>query len=162
VDGGVSSTADFVSFLNFSTGANDGLVLGNEMRATAASNALATFVKGGTAVDNLRIIGNKVIGLSSSTTVGAIHISAACTNLVIAGNFVDNQVASGTAAISFADVASTGICANNMVGVLVNGTPAAIGVLLAGTTNILMHFHQNFSSDGLKGTSGALSPTVTT
>lgn len=162
VDGGVSSTADFVSFLNFSTGADNGLVLANEMRATGASNALATFVKGGTAVDNLRIIGNKVIGLSTSTTVGAIHISAALTNMVISGNFVDNQVAASTAAISFADVASSGIVANNMVGVIANSaTPATAGIVIAATTNILMHFHQNFSSDGAKGTSGILSPAVT-
>lgn len=162
VDGGVSSSADFVSFLNFSTGADNGLVLCNEMRATAASNGLATFVKGGTVVDNLRIIGNKVIGLSSSTTVGAIHISAALTNLLIAGNYVDNQVAAGTAAISFTDVACTGMCMNNMVGSLNNNaSPAAAGILLAGTTNILLHFCQNFYSDGLKGTSGILSPVVT-
>lgn len=162
VDGGVTNVADFTSFLNFSTGADNGLVIGNEMRATAASNGLATFVKGGTAVDNLRIIANKIIGLSTSTTVGAVHISAACTNLVIANNYIDNQVASGTAAMSFADVASTGFVSGNYLGALLdNASPNTKGIVLAGTTNILVHFHQNFFDDGVKGSSGILSPAVT-
>lgn len=163
VDMGVTSSLDAASFLNFSTGAADGLVCGNTMRATVASNALATFVKGNTVVDNLRIVGNRVIGLSSSTTVGAIHISAALTNLFICANHVDNQVASSVGAITFTDVAATGFCSENLCGTLANAaTVAAQGITVAGTTNILVHFNQNFSSDGLKGTSGALAPTITT
>ena len=163
VDMGVTSSLDAASFLNFSTGANDGLVCANTMRATVASNALATFVKGNTVVDNLRIVGNRVIGLSSSTTVGAIHISAALTNLFISGNYVDNQVASSVGAITFTDVAATGLVCDNECGTLANAAVVTSqGITVAGTTNILVHFNQNFSSDGLKGTSGSIAPIVTT
>lgn len=162
VDCGVTSAADAASFLNFSTGADNGLVAGCTFRATAASNALATFIKGGTVVDNLRIVGNRVFGLASSTTVGSIHISAAITNLLIAGNLVDNQVASSVGAITFTDVAATGFCMDNYTGTLANAvTVTAQGVTVAATTNILVHFQQNFCSDGLKGTSGVLAPAVT-
>jgi hypothetical protein len=71
-------------------------------------------------------------------------------------------VAAGTAAISFTDVAATGFCTGNFVGTLHNSTPGAEGILLAGTSNILVHFFNNYNSDGLKGTSGALAPVVTT
>lgn len=159
VDAGLAAAKDFASFLNFSTGADNGLVLNNTMRATAGG--LATMIKGGTVVDNLRIVGNRIYGGSSSTTVGAIHISAAVTNLFIGHNYVDNQVGSSTAAISFTNVAATGFVSYNVVGVLANAaTPAQAGILPGGASN-LVHFHENYSSDGLVQTSGILSPTVT-
>lgn len=160
VDMGVGATADAASFLNLSTGANDALILSNFMRATAGG--LATMIKGATVVDNTRIVGNRIIGTSSSTTVAAIHISAAMTNLLIAHNCIDNQVAAGTAAMSFADVASTGLVFDNRVGAIANNaSPAAKGILLAGTTTILVHFFENYFSDGALGTSGILAPVVT-
>ena len=163
VDGGVTSAADFISFLNFSTGANDGLVAGCTMRATVAANAAATYIKPGAAVDNLRIIGNRLFGLSSSTTIGPIHVAAAATNLLIAGNLVDAQTAASIGAITFTDVAATGFCCDNYTGSLANAvTITSQGVTTAGSTNILVHFQQNYCSDGLKATSGVVAPALTT
>lgn len=161
VDAGIGSSTDAIIFLNLTTGAADALVAGCDLRATAGGET--TMIKLAAVIDNCRIIGNRLFGVSNSTTLGAIHVSAALTNLLIAGNIVDNQTGSSTAAISFTDVACTGMVCDNYLGTLANAaTPAAAGIVLAATTNILMHFCQNFSSDGLKGTSGALAPTVTT
>lgn len=159
IDAGIATGTDILSFLNFSTNADDGLVAGCDFRCTAGGNV--TLIKGGTVVDNLKIVGNHIFGTSQSTTAGNIAITAALTNLLIAGNHIDQQIASGTAAINFADVAATGAVIDNYVGTLADSTPGTEGILLAGTTNILVQFFNNYNSDGVKGTSGVLSPVVT-
>jgi hypothetical protein len=160
IDAGIGSSTDAIIFCNVSTNGNDCLIAGCDMRATAGGET--TMVKMATVVDNCRVVGNRLFGTSNSTTLGAFHVSAALTNLLIAGNFVDNQTASSTAAISFTDVACTGFITGNMLGVLANTSVPTGGIILAGTSNILAHFHENYYSDGVKGTSGLLTPTVTT
>lgn len=161
VDAGIGSSTDAIIFLHLSTGANDALIAGNDLRATAGGET--TMVKLDTVVDNTRLIGNRLFGTSNSTTLGAIHVSAALTNILMAGNIVDNQTASSTAAISFTDVAATGMVCDNYLGTLANAaTITSQGIILAGTTNILVHFCQNYGSDGLKGTSGCVVPLITT
>lgn len=163
VQGAASSAADFVIFLNISTGADDCLVAGNTMRATPASNAMTNFIKCATVVDDTKIVGNRVFGLATSTTVGPVHVSAASTNMLIAGNMIDNQVASSVGSLTFTDVACTGMTMDNYCTSQANAaTITSQGVTTAGSTNILMHFNQNFSSDGLKATSGVVTPLLTT
>lgn len=160
VNTGVATAQDIASFLNFSTGANDGLVLNNVIRGTAG--AQATAIKGGTVVDNLRIVGNRIFSSSTNATTGCIAVTAAMTNLFIGHNYISALVAASTATINFADVAATGLVTDNRFGVLADTTVPAGGIILAGTTNILVHFCENYYSDGVKGTSGLLGPTVTT
>lgn len=160
VDMGIGTTTDAGIFVNLSTGAADALILNNFMRATAGG--LTVMVKMATVLDNLRVVGNRIVGTSNSTTLGLIHVSAAVTNFLIAHNYIDSQKAASTAAISFTDAACTGFCTGNFLGVLADTTVPTGGIILAGTSNILAHFHENYYSDGVKGTSGLLTPTVTT
>lgn len=161
IDAGVSSSLDASSVINISTGANQCSLICNDMRGTAATGVV-TYIKGGTVVDEAKIIANKIVAAGSSTTTGLIDITAAMTNVYIARNHIDNQKAAGTAAITMADVAITGSVAYNTVSALANNaSPAAKGILLAGTSTILCHFFENYFSDGVLGTSGILTPVVT-
>lgn len=111
------------------------------------------------ACDATRIIGNEMVfGVAVSTTHGLLTLSGAATNMRVIGNYLVNNVAS-TCAIAVADVASTGIIADNYMGVLTNGTASAIGIIFTGGTNSLLMCFQNFCCDE-KQKSGALSPAV--
>jgi hypothetical protein len=160
VDAGIGSSTDILIMCNVSTNANDAAFVGNQMRCTAGGNT--TLIKMAAVVDNLQIINNHIFGTSQSTTLGNLSMTAALTNVLIAGNWVDQQKASGTAALNISDVAATGFVCDNILGTLsAGGQGGAEGILLAGTTNILIHFANNLNADGLKGTSGILCPVVT-
>lgn len=159
VDGGVSSILDATIVFNVSTGANQFSFIGNECRGTAATG-ITQFLKLAAVVDEMKIIGNKIVAFGSSTTVGLIDVSAAVTNLFMAGNTIDQMKTAGTVAVSVANVASTGMICDNYFANLNNGTAAATGIIFAGT-NSLIKSYQNFNCDE-PNKSGALSPAAAT
>jgi len=160
VDAGIATGTDILSLIDIETGGEDCVIAGNTIRCTAGG---ATFmVSLAATVDNPQICDNRIFGTSNSTTVGLIRLTAAATNIQISGNVIDQQYAASTAAISMADVAATGVCYDNYVGTIANAaSPATAGIVIAGSTNLLVHFFNNYSSDGLKSTSGILAPAVT-
>lgn len=157
VDAGVTSSTDALIVFNVSTGANQCSIIGCDLRCTAASG-VTQFIKLATVVDETKIIGNKIMGFGSSTTVGLIDISAATTNVFISGNYIDQQKTSGTVAVSVANVASTGFICDNYFSNLNNGVANATGIIYAGT-NSLIRSYQNFNCDE-PNKSGVLSPAV--
>jgi hypothetical protein len=112
------------------------------------------------AVDSLKVTDNVFIVPATSTN-GIVEIGAAavvCTNLEIARNKFVNK-STGSACIRMTDTAHTGIVYDNYSGLTADTAPATTGISLAGTTNILVQFFQNFTNDGeAKGRSGILSP----
>src|SRR6476620_11509935 len=84
--------------------------------------------------------------------------TAVITNAEIANNVFVNK-STGSACIRLLDTAMTGVVYNNYCGLTANTAPLTTGISLAGTTNTLVQFFQNFTNDGeAKGTSGILSP----
>lgn len=155
MDGGVASNQDATIMIHPSTGANQFSMIGNEIRATAATG-VAQVVKGDTVVDEMKIVGNKMVAFGSSTTVGLIDLSAALTNVFIAGNILDQMKTAGTVALSVANVASTGTICDNYFANLNNGVANATGIIFAGTNSLIKSF-QNYNCDE-PNKSGVLSP----
>lgn len=114
----------------------------------------------GAAVDSPKILNNKLFVPCTSTN-GIIEFGAfAATNIEVGGNVFVNK-STGSACLRFADNAITGVVYDNYDGLTANTAPLTTGISLAGTTNILVQFFQNFTNDGeTKGTSGILSPAV--
>lgn len=114
----------------------------------------------GDAVDSPKILDNVFIGPATSTN-GLVELgltTAVITNIEIARNRLVNT-STGSACIRLLDTAMTGIVYDNYCGLTANTAPATTGISLAGTTNTLVQFFQNFTNDGeAKGTSGILSP----
>lgn len=112
------------------------------------------------AVDSPKVLDNMFI-VPATATNGIVQVGAAAvvvSNLEIARNKLVNKGA-GTACIRFTDTAHTGVVYNNYCGISADGAAATTGISLAGTTNILVQFFQNYTNDGeTKGTSGTLSP----
>lgn len=165
---GSAAAKDFATFLSVETGGDNALIAGNTMIGTAGTSTAISKPASNT-IANLRIKNNRIVGITAAAGTGLIAIAGATTavvtNVLIEGNYIETQTASGTAAVTFTDIAHTGVVMNNIVGSVVDaanvGAVAATGITLAGTTNILVHFAQNYHSDGAKGTSGALTPAVT-
>lgn len=114
------------------------------------------------AVDSPKITDNTFLVPATSTN-GIVEVGAAAvvvTNLEVARNKLVNK-STGTASLRFTDTAHTGIVYDNYSGMTADTAPATTGISLAGTTNILVQFFQNFTNDGeAKGRSGILSPVV--
>lgn len=118
------------------------------------------------ACDNVRITNSCIRTVTAAVGTGTVAITSTSTNYVtglrIENCVIENQLASSTAALTFTDIAHTGWVRNNSIGTMANSaTPAAGGIVPAGSTNILVHYINNYHSDGLKGTSGILAPVVT-
>lgn len=160
INHGSSTTTDSLIGVTLNTGSDDFLFAGNYSFTT--STAVITNVLAATATNNgLKILGNYAsVPLTSTNGAFAIGVSATVSsNLVMAYNRVVNK-STGTAAVaSFTDVAHTGIVHDNYSGVTASSDPDAItsGIVLAGQTNILVHFFQNFDSGEEKGTQGITS-----
>jgi hypothetical protein len=155
---GASNVA--TALINISgAGAARAEISGNVIRGVTGSSTDGIIISA--ACDAARIVGNEMVfGVAVSTTHGLLTLSGAATNLRVIGNYLMNNVAS-TCAIAVADVASTGIVADNYMGVLTNGTASAIGIIFTGGTNSLINCFQNFCSDE-KQKSGLLSPVAAT
>jgi hypothetical protein len=112
------------------------------------------------AVDSPKIADNTFIVPTTSTN-GIVEIGAAAvvvTNMEVSNNKLINK-STGSACIRMTDAAHTGVVYDNYSGLTANTAPGTTGISLAGTTNILVQFFQNFTNDGeAKGTSGILSP----
>lgn len=145
--------------ITVSTGADNFNFLRNYVYSTGtAVNTNSLLVSA--AVDSCKIKGNTFMAPATSTN-GIIQIGAAAvvpTNVEIGYNVVLNK-STGSACIGFTDVAMTGVVYNNYCAVSANTAPATTGIVLAGTTNILVHFFNNQTNDNeAKGTSGVISP----
>lgn len=80
---------------------------------TAGTLALSLLALNG--ADNCQIIGNRITGGTTSTTVAAVHfLTTASLNVNIQGNFIENTRASSTKSLSSAISGVTGIVANNL------------------------------------------------
>jgi hypothetical protein len=112
------------------------------------------------ATESLKVLDNTFIVPATSTN-GIVEVGLAAvvaTNLEIARNKFVNK-STGSACIRMTDTAHTGIVYDNYCGLTANTAPLTTGISLAGTTNNLVQFFQNFTNDGeAKGTSGILSP----
>lgn len=125
---------------------------------TTGTAVVTNAVLVGAVVDSVKINGN-TFSVPATSTNGIVEFGAfAATNIEVANNKLVNKGA-GSATIRFADNAITGVVYDNYSGLTANTTLATTGISLAGTTNILVQFFQNFTNDGgAKGTSGVLSP----
>lgn len=112
----------------------------------------------GAAADGVRICDNEIIA-GNSAAVGSITVTAAATNLRILRNVLYNTSTASTVCVSFGAFASDGILANNVFGVLNNGTASAQGVTFG--AGCLVKAFQNFCSDEPQK-SGLLSPVAAT
>lgn len=127
----------------------------------SAVNTNALLISGD-AVDSPKILSNTFICPATSTN-GIVEVgltTAVITNMEIARNVFVNK-STGSACIRLLDTAMTGVVYNNYCGLTANTDPTVTGISLAGTTNTLVQFFQNFTNDGeAKGRSGILSPVV--
>lgn len=155
---GSSTTLDSDVGITVQSGADFFFCLNNYFYAlSTAVNTNAVSVTG--SVDSAKFLNNTFI-IPATSTNGILDVSGTCTNLEIGTNkFVNTST--GSATMRFADVAMTGIVYDNYSHLAANTAPLTTGISLAGTTNILLGFFQNFTNDGeTKGTSGLLSPAV--
>lgn len=155
INHGSSTSLDSDVGVQLNSGADDFLFAGN-FSFTSSTAVMTNVLATGAALSNLKILNNLAIVPLTSTN-GAFQLgnsSNVLSRLVVAGNRVVN-ISTGTAAVaSFTDVAHTGYCYDNYSGVTASSDPDATssGIVLAGTTNILVHFAQNFTSGEEKGT----------
>lgn len=92
--------------------------------------------------DYMKIVGNKIFGATTVTTVGPIHfLTTLSSDVEIAWNYVENLIASSTIAISSAIAGVTGTIAYNQL--RVNSGIQAITV----STNISCSLFQNFTNN---------------
>lgn len=158
VDLGTTAALHFATFMNFAAESANCTIASNEMIGKIAiTNAILV----GAACDGIRILNNDIRGITGAVGTGLISVTAAATNIDIRGNRIHHALASSTAAINFADVAATGFCSDNQNSVEAAGS-ATNGIVLAGTSNILVHFFGNATSGADKGVQGLVSPAVET
>lgn len=129
----------------------------NIVRGTVAANSTNILLTANTS-DQVRIVANELM-CSSTTTNGMINIATAVTDIKVIGNMLHNSTAASTTTVAVADVASTGLIADNYSSVENNGVAANQGVVFAGVTTTKIRCFQNFTSDE-PGKSGALAPAV--
>jgi len=156
---GSGASNDCVRVIDVEANADDFVFAGNKVAQTAGTTtAVLNF---GAAVARPSVVGNVMNVIGSSATAGAIDISAAITQAVIADNQLSNEATDATTCIKIADVAATGHVLRNLMRVLVAGNAYAEGILLAGSTNLLLGFFNNYCVDE-KSKSGVLTPVVGT
>jgi len=132
------------------------LVQGNYFFGTATHNVTDGILIA-SAVDGIQIVDN-VMQAAATAANGLIRTTAvAATNLLIARNRIANEHTSSTAGIAIGNAASTGIIADNYVGVRNDGTSTSQGVTLG--ANSLISCFNNYVCDEPKE-SGLLTPDV--
>jgi hypothetical protein len=134
--------------------------IGNKMYGLTGQ-ALTNGIKvvGATVPKGLLIAGND-LDYAVTEVGGNVNITVAATHVRIIGNIMANSVASSTANVVTANVAATGIIANNYFSQLNDGTVTAQGVIIGGS-NVLIRCFENYACDE-KAKSGILSPGVCT
>ncbi len=156
---GSDTALDSLVGITLAAGADNFRFKNNYVYTTGSAVTTNALLASG-AVDSLKVTDNTFV-VPATTTNGIVQIGLAavvCTNLEIARNRFVNK-STGTATVRFTDTAHTGIVYDNYSGLTAGSAPATTGISLAGTTNILVQFFQNFTNDGdAKGTSGVLSP----
>lgn len=165
------------NYINFGSGASNDCDIGISIEAdgfTLSGNDIE--MSGGTAVspilvpdsassDRLKIHNNLISCILSGTTNGVIEFGdTACLRIHIADNYIANRTAASTHCIKWADdVATTGLVHGNYLGTLANANPSSGGGFsVAGTTNIDLHFFENYHCDGEGGVTGLLAPAAAT
>lgn len=154
--GASAAGTDAVKVIEFSSGAsyvrfNDNYIL------TIGGGSNLSVISTSAVVKRIDIKRNMFFCDSQAVGSGVIQITQACEELHISENYIDNRLAAGTACISFSDVAATGLCTHNYMQVRNDGVATVQGIVLAGTTNILVGFIENYVTDE-KGKSGVLTP----
>lgn len=166
--------------------------LGNYMRwSSGASNLATTAVTVGSGATDFTFVGNKVYGVAAgictdgikllgattpdrctiannimvaaaTSARGLINVSVAALDVEILGNDIVNLAATSIAAISYSNVAATGICKNNTCTVFSTGAVSAgvTGVTVGGTNNLTGFFNNLTVNDVNK--SGLLTPAADT
>jgi len=154
-----TTLGSFSIFIGISGTASRFDVSGNVVRGPSVGTT-GTAVQLSSSGSDGRVADNEMI-CSCSSANGIINVTGAGTGLKILRNVLSNISAACVSAITLANVAITGQCAYNSIGVL------STGASVSGTTGItigaavVMSFFQNFiTNDPL--TSGKLLPTLDT
>lgn len=95
---GASGTQQAAIGIEYGTGSDRSVLDSNDVISTANA-AVVSAVKIVAAVDQLRIVGNKMVVGMSATTAGLITQTVAATNIYIGQNVLDNSIASSTKAL---------------------------------------------------------------
>jgi hypothetical protein len=125
------------------SGADGTTIAGNYWYGTATHNA-TDGIKVVAAVDRCRIL-NNLMDFSVTAANGNIHFTAAATKVAVGGNMIQNDHTASTCCIAVDAVASTGMCWDNYVSTINNGTVTAQGVILQ--AGCLWRLFQTFSCD---------------
>lgn len=147
------ATAKATIAVELGTGAARNEIVGNRWRGTATHNVTNGLLVAG-AVEGIRITDNEMV-FSATAANGNINVSVAALNIMIARNLCLNSHTASTACIAFAAAASTGVCADNRVGTINDGTATAQGITVG--AGCLVRFFENYSDDE-PAKSGILTP----
>lgn len=151
------ATAKATIALEIGTAAHRFGVAGCRFRGTATHNVTDGILVAGVA-DGVRITDNELL-FSATAAKGNIHFTAAATNTFVARNICLNSHTASTACIAYDAVAVTGVCADNYVATINDGTVTAQGITAG--AGCLVRFFNNLSSDE-PNKSGVLTPGVAT
>lgn len=150
------ATAKATIGIEVGTGGDRVEIVGNRLRGSATHNVtdgvlVAAVVDGVTIADNVMIF-------SATAANGNIRVGAvAATNMDISRNRLANTHTASTACIAFGAAAMTGICADNRMSTINDGTATAQGITIG--AGCLVRCFENYSSDEA-GKSGVLTPGV--
>lgn len=160
---GSDTTLDSDVGITVLAGGNNFLFQNNYVYSTGTAVNTNALLISGDGVDSPKILNNTFICPATSTN-GIVELglsTAVITNIEIASNVFVNK-STGTSCLRLLDTAMTGVVYDNYCHL--TGDASAVttmGISLAGTTNILVGFFQNFTNDTeAKGRSGILSPVV--
>lgn len=138
------------------TGATRAEIIGNRFRGSATHN-VTDGVLVAAAVDGVTITDN-VMQFSATAANGNIRVGAvAATNLDISRNRLANSHTASTACIALGAAAMTGICSDNRMSTINDGTANAQGITVG--AGCLVRFFENYSSDEAVK-SGVITPAV--
>lgn len=150
------ATAKATIGIELTTGAARADIVGNRFRGTATHNVTDGVLIAGV-IDGATITDNQMI-FSATAANGNIRVGAvAATNMDISRNRMANTHTASTACIALGAAAMTGICADNRMSTLNDGTATAQGITVG--AGCLVRFFENYSSDEA-GKSGVLTPGV--
>lgn len=143
--------------IEIGSGATRAEIVGNRLRGSATHNVTDGILVAA-AVDGVSITDN--VGIFSATAAnGNIRVSAAATNLDISRNRLFNTHTSSTACIAIGNVAATGICCDNRMATINDGTVTAQG-LIQGAASLVRAFENYSCDEPIK--SGVLTPAAAT
>lgn len=131
--------------IEIGSGAHRTTIAGNNFRGTATHNSTDVIkVVGATVPDAVRIEDNEFV-CSATAANGMIHFTVAALNSRVLRNYMYNTHTSSTACIVYDAVACDGLCADNYMAVLNNGTASSQGVTFG--AGALIKAFQNYCDD---------------